>query len=374
MGQKSLESQRVTRGQLVDLLLPEVGVPLAVARTHSLDPADWPATLNAGIATRLGLAVVACGSDRRPTLPSPATEWSRFTPLERIQRLERKQGPKTPGFDPFKELAFAVAEFYCHETACSNKSPQAIARDVILLPTDQFVARINDESLKYAGKPLTAQELGDTRQKRLETVTLDNQVLINKGLFDTVVAKTRSSPEVVRQLNGGNLETTMLKSVLFHAFSHTNQTREQLDIPPIFLRAGSTTFVYNKMRGFQILGATPDGKPTSINSHEPPTELIGAILATRTGNYLAVEPAYYAAAQYMNTLNGRAKISHPEFFDYANGKRPLREFLERWSQLKKGDPDIKTGAVLLAIIGLYLQGAYSEQEMVKQVDKILTSP
>lgn len=302
-------------------------------------------------------------------------EWNQLPAFIRIQRLETLLYPSIEKFDARKELILASAQFYCEQTKCKIK-PEKMADSIFFVSPSQFIEEVE----KDFERKLSDEEREDQLKTRPEIVNRKNESFINKDLIDEFMEfAKRDNPEGVRQLGNLDFKTVYTKSLLFHIFSHMNQIDSVYSFSGFSLRGIRTkTRVINvpnidRLEGFAFVGETEGKQSFYINgTHEAVTELTAITIGKKSGIYLSIVPRFNRGAMLIDMFNNRSGITDQEFLEYANGTRPIKDFLTKWGRLKNASmPDEKAAILALAHIGLFVDGFMEYQETRQDVENLL---
>lgn len=200
------------------------------------------------------------------------TEWKRLSAKDRITRLELKHYPKVSAFDPNRELFRAVSQYYCEDGLCNKPSTQ-LERSVITANTK----RVIDEIELDQGRRLSEGEEKKLGDETIEMVGIKSGlVLINQErLQKEVEGVINNNPSLVTRLEGRDLYTVMLKSVLFHAFTHGNADKSYFDITPIGVISTKSATFDKVGDGFVFSGRRLTGEPVYVlGADEAMTEYV----------------------------------------------------------------------------------------------------
>lgn len=313
-----------------------------------------------------GLVLVAagCAEPKRPKVDSKE-RWKNLPAFDRIQKLEAVDYPKVPNFDPLSELTLAAAQFYCEETKC-KKSPSEIRKNVFFLSENVFLQELERE----LGRSLTPSEKQKEESERVEIVTRDSQILVNRKAFRLFVeAVIGDQPRPVDNRQKKEIEATVMKSMLFHAFSHISGTKRVYNFSPFSLTIGRIRVPeIGRLEGFKFIGRQENREQFYIKgADEAITDLAAMTIGGRTGVYISPQ-RYSEGAGIVQELNRRSGISRDEFLQYVNGEFPQEKLLQKWGALKNPlNPDEKAAILALASIGLYVDGIYRYEDMLSGV-------
>lgn len=309
-----------------------------------------------------GLALSACGdsqtlepSPQRPALskasPDTLAPWRSLSSLERIRRLETKQYPQTSEFNTIDELVEATARFYCEVVRC-KLSAETLRSRVSFVTVDQMIAKAEQD---WGG--VLPNEDRERVSTVLERVSTNNGlILVNPQNIDTnLEAIKRNQPGLERSVGNRDLRIIYYKSILFHAYTHTQASSEAISFPPIRLPAILDTEVHtlNKFLNFEGRRLSTGQTVYITGSGEAMTEYIAKFrVGLKTSIHLS--PALYGeGAGYIDSLNQEAKISAEVFTEYYSGAKTTRELLRKWAGIQNPrNPDESRAIHGLVTIGL----------------------
>lgn len=257
-----------------------------------------------------------------------------------------------------------TASFYCERTKC-HKTPEEMAINVFFVGTEDFTRHLEGE----LGHKLGEKERRQEEMTRLEITTGQGQIFINERLFEEVLRRPQDylPLEATRRV--------IAESLLIHAFSHVNSTKQEYKFSPFSLRIGRIGVPeLGTLRGFKLVGRQEDGRPYYLTgADEAITEFTARIIG-KEGRYISLVKNYSDGGDLIEQLNKRAGISSWEFLQYANGNFPQQKLLQRWGALKNhSSPDEKAAVMALAVIGLRAEGIFNKIQAVKAIEEILPS-
>ena len=296
--------------------------------------------------------------------------WNGLTPMERLRRLEIRDFPKTKDFDLDKELSLATAQFYCQVTKC-NKSSEQMAASVSYLTDDEIVKKTVIET----NVALSEEDLNKQKKKQLAFTTRDKKAIyVNSTLLKEVIRKIYTSPQELQEeeLGDKDLTTVVKMSILVHEFTHMNSQPQTKDF---FAFSASLPDIegpinFGQIYGFEILGNTQDGKIFYIEGgNEAVTERAAQLIGSKSGLYVGVADEYSNGADLVDQLNKGTDVTNEEFLKYVSGQLPSEKLIEKW-----GKGDFKTGVLLLASIGLYVQGYTTVNDTQEYIEDVLETP
>lgn len=297
---------------------------------------------------------------------TPEIEWSSLPALEKINRLEFKQYPLIPDFNPRNELISSVAQFYCEQTVCQKKADD-MARNVFFVDPNELIPQLEKEN----DRKYTEDEKENERKTRLEITRENGNAYVNSELFNNIVETVKTNnPELLKQLKGRDLETFLLKSLLFHTYSHVNESHKTNEFEPFSLSLSYEPGLisFGKLVGFKFYGQKKDGTPAYlIGASEAATELAAIIIGTKTSGYISINRDYEGGADFIQTLNRKAGVSNAEFLEYYHGNKPINDLLRRWSS--KGNE--KDSVMALATIALRVDGLASQKDAEAAINRFL---
>ena len=315
----------------------------------------------------ISISTPVVGPKPPEVIPTPDSReiWQRLPAFDRIKKLEAVDYLNIPSFDPVNELTLAVAQFYCEETKC-KKSPDEIKNSVFFLPENVFVQELERE----LGRNLTSSEKQKEERERVEIVTRNDRILVNRKAFTLFVETAISNqPRPVDDRQKKEIEAIVMKSVLLHAFSHVNGTKRAYDFSPFSLIVNRVRVPeIGRLDGFKFIGRQESGQSFYIKgADEAITDLVAMIIGARTGVYISPQQ-YSEGAGVVDQINRRAGILPGEFVRYANGELSQERFLQKWGALKNSsNPDRKAAIMALASIGLYVDGISRYEDMLSGV-------
>lgn len=303
-----------------------------------------------------------------PTDERKRADWLTLDPKERINRLELKQYPNFTDFSSETELINACAQFYCRALRCS---PSALTTKVLFVDTPRILEEIEFDNQRK----LTEEEREEHGSKTTEMVS-DSRglILINKDNLQREANKFLEQNRNNKEIEGRDAYTIFLKSVLFHAFSHANVSKEEITFNDITV-LGQTPTIYNRLgSGFVFLGKSADGSQLFQNGgDEALTDYLGTVIGQETGTYVAGS-AYKSGVRLVEMLNLRANIPIVEFIDYYTGRRPKKELFRRWGAIKNPtQPDEQAALAVLLTIGLRVNNPedITQDQAVSKVNQLL---
>lgn len=311
-----------------------------------------------------------------PTPIPPEILWETLPPIERIRRLEEKRYPEIRGFDQTRELARAVAHFYCEQTKC-NITPEQITENIIFVPAKQEFAKLMAKEIE-----ITREKLGGgsypTSPEDLEpalamTSRRTREIFINRQALEETLTKTPKETS-----DGRDFRTAFIKSLLLHEFSHLNTKKEKFEFEPILLSEPSVPFTLwgsyiDRFDTFDLVGKQRDGRLMYVTGlSEAIAEFAAANIGIKTGGYVVMDKEAFCGARFILGINNRVGITSSEFLHYTSGERSIRELLQRWATLADPSrPDEKAAIEALLAIGLYVQGFIKEEQAVTWIERTL---
>lgn len=304
-------------------------------------------------------------------------EWSKLSAIEQIDRFEYNKIPKAREFDKTRALIQAVAQLYCQSIRC-QATPEDLVSAVSFVSRDELIFHLEKEN----NRKFSEEEKRDEAASQLEVVTHydGDRVLINDELFTQVLEDIRiNQPEILQKLDGRDLPTVVLKSLLIHAFTHVNRSKDSLafDGFSVKLPRSPGPINFDMMDGFKIIGVQSDGLPAYMTgADEAITEYAAIVIGKEAGVYLSLVPEYHDGAVLVGIMNQRAGIRDEEYLQYVDGERPLEDFLARWGSLTQNSaiPKEKNAILILATIGLRVHNAISQQEARNAIEERMAPP
>lgn len=304
------------------------------------------------------------------------SEWNTLPAFVRIQLLELKRYPA--GTDARKELVKAVAEEYCVQVRC-KKTPDEVIEGVSFLNSESYLEEVIKDSEKILGRMLTEQEKKDAEEGAgLEITARDNKnIYINMDRIRKMIVTARQqSPEEAAKFQGRDLETIAVKSILFHAISHLNESEEIFNFDPLPLNLpGMEDITFNQLNSLGFMGIGTDGKPRYLfAAREALTERSAFIASKRAGDYFSFNPYYRESQKLVELLNEKAKVSDIDFLDYYSGGKSIKELLQRWGAITKTDSlqeQERRGLILLMNIGFRANDMINQGLAIERIEKII---
>lgn len=289
--------------------------------------------------------------------------WQKISPKERIKRLEFKQYPRFSDFDSTQEMILASAQYFCSVTGCFAEN---LTNKVIFADAERIIEEIEVDN----GRKLTAEEREKYGRGVVEMVgSKRGFILINEANLRKETNKFIQQPDAAGELEGRDAFNVMLKSTIFHAYTHTIVNKEGFPFEQIIIQ-GQVPVAYDKLdEGFTFFGKRADGIKVAIGGgDEAITDYIGTAIAQDTGPYVSGS-GYTSGVKLIEMLNLKAKITVADFIGYYTGKKPKRELFRRWGALKNpANPNEQAALAALLIIGIrvdYPQDITQEQAVVK---------
>lgn len=298
------------------------------------------------------LAVFGCES--KPNKPamgsSPQPSWADLTPLQKIQRLEFKQLPDIPNFDPTQELIGATTQFYCQEVPC-NMSAQELKSRTLFVSVERFLEEYKADLIT----PLADEEVEQFAAEAQEFVSRkDNIIYMKEEKIQSEVERiTATQPEVIKMLAGRDIRVVLMKTILFHASSHANTTTEEVEIEPIEIVPITGRPTVRKIHGFDFEGTYPDGQHfVYTGTNEALTEYTGELVGARTGSFLMGERSTQGA-ELLKMVNNRAQIEPGVLKEIYVGRRSTEELLGAWGTIKNPlQPNRQAAVNALLTVGI----------------------
>lgn len=315
-------------------------------------------------------AAVAFGCEETPKLTRE--RWEVLPAVEKIKTLEaRGLDPakyEIKVFNPRQELTGAVVAFYCEQTKCL-RSPQEMAANVSVLDSEKFLQELE----KDEGRVLPPQEREDKRVNLLEKTTISDQVLLNWPAVETYVRNLPiRQPEIRGQVAPADLKTVVVKSLLFHAFTHANAVERVFEFEPFSIEIGPAGSIdFNAMRGFRF-EVEQNGRRGFINgANEAFTELVARQIGLKTVIYLTANERYARGANLLAEMTTRAGLGPTELIRY-NNELPLEQLLGKLGRLKNPtNPDQDAAVLALSALALYVDGLFSFDNAKGLIEKFL---
>lgn len=296
------------------------------------------------------------------------TEWGRFSPLQRIQRLELKQYPMGVNFDPIAEMVVAAAQFYCANARC-DQGAEALGKSVEMVTPDQVVSVYE----QIYGRELTPAEKFDHARKLEVIDPRTNRILVSPtAIHADVVDQGKTLPQNIRRFEPKDYETILLKSVLIHAFTHPRASRERLATPRIPIEG--TDFTITGVMGFTFTGVSSNGSGGYITGlNEAFTEYESIVVKRKTGDYLSTE-GYAEGVKLVVMLNQASKIAPEQFKDYYEGQKNLIKLLSKWGSIRNPNrPAVDAALQAMVIIALRVDYPHllSQDRATAEIIKLL---
>lgn len=301
-------------------------------------------------------------------------EWVNLPATERINRMETYYYPQFSEFNLREEMVTAVAQFYCETVDC-NKTAEQLSNGIHFTTSEQLVEEMEKES----NSKFSDTEREVEKKTRLEIVIGNQRGLINTALFEDMVGNIDNYEvsSIGENLAGKNLEAVLLKSLLFHTYTHMNDTEEELSFEAFSLKMPNETgpINFDKAEGFMFTGLNNNGEKRVLRGGEEAiTDFIASRVGLKTGSYMFLHPDYRDGSELVAYANMLTGVSDEQFIDYAFGKSPLLSFFEKWGSIKdpnKSDP--KNGIMALATISLAVSGIADEEYAKGAIDRWLTN-
>lgn len=303
-------------------------------------------------------------------------DWKKLPAVTKIQLLETRTYPS--GLDSRQELVKAVAQVYCAQVRC-KRTPDEVVEGVSFLNSESYLEEVIKESEKLLERMLTDQEKKDAEETAgLETTARDKKnIYINIDRIGKMIATARQqAPEEVAKLQDKDLETIVIKSILFHAISHLNESAEIFNFDPIPLDLlGMEDITFNQLNGLGFIGVGKDGKPRYLfAAKEAFTERSAFIASKRAGYYFSFNPQYKESQKLVELLNERAKVSDTDFLAYYSGEKSMKELLQRWGAIAKTDSpheQERRGLTILMNIAFRGNNMVTQKVAIERIEKII---
>lgn len=295
--------------------------------------------------------------------------WLRLPPKDRITRLEFKNYPGFSDFNSETEMINASAQYYCSVLACS---PEVMRRKVLLTNTERIIEEIeidnerkltDQEKQKYGGA--TTEMFGEKR----------GFILINRANLIREANKYLQQKEAKDEMGGRDAYTVMLKSTLFHAYTHANVSQEEVAFNDLIIPS-QVPVVYNKMgHGFTFLGKRATGETVfQHGGDEALTDYVATAIGQETGPYLS-GPTYTAGVRLIYMLNTRAGLnSMDDLLAYYTGRKPKMELFRRWGAIKNpNQPSEQSALAVLLTIALRVDNPQdiTQEQAVTKINELL---
>lgn len=306
-----------------------------------------------------------------PASPSfqSATEatWNALPSVEKLKKLELRDFSQIREYNLDREISIATAQFYCEQTKC-NSSASQMAASVSYLGEDEFIDKLGIETQKQYSK----QDISEKEWLAFTTKNRDN-IYIDQTLLYKVIQKiNKTQPEIAKKLGKKDLEIVIKKSILIHEFTHRNLHPQFKTFSAFSLSLPSydQPINFNQLYGFEISGKSQDEKKVFYieGGDEAVTERATQIIARKSESYIGVVQEFSSGASFVQQLNTKAGVTNDEFLKYLNGQLASEELVKKW-----GKGDFKKGIMMLAAIGLNVQGFTSTKETQRFIDNILKS-
>lgn len=273
-------------------------------------------------------------------LLSACNEQNSYDPLKVIQELEVNPKPGT-----LPELVKAVARFYCQETSC-------------FIPADDLIKKVSFVSFEQMRTALE-REIGRsfTPQDRiqpakvLELVSLkEGKILLNTQVINQNIATAKlKNPDFVQSLGRQDFGILLYKSILFHAFSHANQSRENVSLGPLVF-ADSSLILMN-LDGFKFRGIQGGVNQDLSGLNESFTEYAAHFMAAKTGAFIP-QPIYWEGVKLVDMVNKQANLTSEEFLEYYQGRKSIVELIKKWASIKNPEGVINQQDYLRALMAM----------------------
>lgn len=290
-------------------------------------------------------------------------DWLRLSSKERIKKLEFKQYPKFSDFDATSEMMRATVQYYCSMLGCSFEN---MLSKVSFVDTQRIIQEVEFDM----ERKLTDEERKRHGEETVEMFSIKRGlILISKDHLKREVDKFLAQPDSSKALGGSDPDAVMLKSVLFHAYTHANADRRGFPISPITIPSQIPITLDRLDEGFVFFGQRQDGRKVFLSGgNEAITDFISVAIGQETGLMMS-SPLYTPGVRLVEMLNMRARIDLSEFMGYYFGQRPKRELFRRWGGIKNPlQPDEQAALATLITIALRVnhpQDITQEQTLAK---------
>lgn len=305
-----------------------------------------------------------------PTLPDHEfrEDWLRLSPKERIKRLEFKQYPKFSDFDSTDEMIRASAQYYCSIVGCNFED---MLNRVSLVDTQRIIEEVEFDN----ERKLTDEEKRHYGEETVEMFSVKRGlILINKAHLNRETDKFIVQRGSGKELEGIDTSAVMLKSTLFHAYTHANAERKGFSFEPITVLSQVPTIFDRLDEGFVFFGQRQNGVKVSLHGgNEAITEYISVAIGQDTG-LMVSGSAYTSGVRLVEILNIRAGITLEEFTSYYLGLKPKKELFRRWGALKNPQqPDENAALAALLTIGLRVDHPQdmTQEQAITRINELL---
>lgn len=300
-------------------------------------------------------------------------DWTNTTPKERIKRLEFLQYPRLSAFNPQQEMVQAVSEYYGQKTV-SKKTPVQLQQSTLITNSDRIIEEVELEN----NRKLTPAEKAPIYENTIEVFGAKRGLVIvaQENLQKEAKAIINNNPVLVRNLEGRDVYSVLLRGVLFHGYTHAEADLSELPIQPITVPSANPITLDRIGQGYTFFGRRRTGEQIFVTGgNEAIVEYIAAYISQDTGPHLS-PPVYSRGVRIIERLNLDAGLPAETFMEYNSGRRPKSELFKTWGALKnKAKPDEHAATQALLTIGLLVDSPQntSPAPFVDKVNELLRS-
>lgn len=274
--------------------------------------------------------------------------WRNLSSGERINRIELDRPPSFPNFNVSTEFIRATSEFYCEQIPC-DVNAKDLEGKVLLLDIATFNKEVEKNGLQPSVNiPEIVPDLIFSQSRA------DRKILVNtdtvKIYADSLEKKV---PNLGKTIKNHSLYYVLLRQLLFHSYSHANQSLEKIqskDIP--FLSFPDPGFKLKAISNLAVVSVSrQDGNEYEFaRTMEAMTEYVGIVVGNSFDTPISAS-RLKDSAEILSQLNTKAEISFSEFLQYYKGERPFLEFIKKLGSIKNGQPDMQSGFRIYFLIG-----------------------
>lgn len=274
--------------------------------------------------------------------------WRNLSSSERINRIELEKLPSFPTFNASAEFIRATSEFYCEQIPC-DVNAKDLESKVLLLDIATFNKEVEKTGLQPSVNiPEIVPDLIFSQSRA------DRKILVNTDTLKTYVDLLKGKvPNIENLIKNHSLYYVFLRQLLFHTYSHANQSTEKIqskDIP--FLSFPDPDFKLKAISNLAVVSVNQqDGNEYEFaRTMEAMTEYVGIVV----GNYFDTPISASRlkdSAEILAQVNAKAGISFSEFLQYYKGEKPFLQFIGKLGSIKNGQPNMQSGFRIYFLIG-----------------------
>ena len=288
--------------------------------------------------------------------------WKYLNPNEKILAIERHEAPHS--VDPHLDLIKHVAEIT--KTKFRSKfSVEELVNKVKFVDTNGLRRFVVEEY----GDALSDEQVDKIVSSSIEMVSPTTQTVYFKtdGL-PAFVEAVKKAPKSAINLGSSDPEILAKKSILFHAFSHVHESKEESIFSPVQIALNAAI---NRSVGFHLSGVPNSDEKRVIYSgaNEAMTDYSGRILCRESGQY--IQPGEYGGGmRIVQILSELFSIADRSYLDLYQGTREKQELFNIWTKRLTAESSEDRSAIghgILGSIALRVQHPtiYSEEKALE---------